>query len=405
MKIDSDKLVDVTYTLDWQSPVARHSDRFFGHAVNMWRDCFPERVYRALEGRSGGDRVVFEFGPGDLLPGYTQDRVMTLKRRQFGGRDRTTADINPMPGRFYPKGLLKDLAGIFPNNVEPFRCLSADDDTVTADFNHPLAGISLTLTADIQKVSRKEKERGGSCTDWIETITDGPGMQAHGEGCRTVFATNGAFSRQDESSDDLFYRKPRLVNHIDDHARAVVQDIYAAYLKSGMRVLDLMAGWASHIPTGIDLEGLVGLGMNKNEMEANPAISETIVRDLNHRPEIPFADGVFDAVICTVSIEYLTNPSAVFAEAARVLKPGGAFVITFSNRWFPPKVIRLWTELHEFERIGFVIDLFEQTSDFGDVRTVSVRGLPRPTSDKYYPERRLSDPVYTVSARKRIVAA
>jgi len=51
----------------------------------------------------------------------------------------------------------------------------------------------------------------------------------------------------------------------------------------------------------------------------------------------------------TVSVEYLTRPFDVFAEAARVLKPGGVCAATFSNRGFPPKVIWVWPVLHEFE--------------------------------------------------------
>ncbi len=35
------------------------------------------------------------------------------------------------------------------------------------------------------------------------------------------------------------------------------------------------------------------------------------------------------------------RPLEVFAEIVRVLKPGGVLAVTFSNRWFPPKVIKL----------------------------------------------------------------
>jgi len=47
------------------------------------------------------------------------------------------------------------------------------------------------------------------------------------------------------------------------------------------------------------------------------------------------------------------KPFEVFADIARVLKTGGASVITFSDRWFPPQSIRLWSELHPFERMGW----------------------------------------------------
>jgi SAM-dependent methyltransferase len=43
---------------------------------------------------------------------------------------------------------------------------------------------------------------------------------------------------------------------------------------------------------------------------------------------------------CTCSVQYLQQPEKVFAEVYRVLKPGGVFIITFSNRLFYTKVRR-----------------------------------------------------------------
>jgi len=117
---------------------------------------------------------------------------------------------------------------------------------------------------------------------------------------------------------------------------------------------------------------------------------------LNAQPQLPFADGSFDCVICTVSVEYMTRPVAVFRDIARILKPGGRLVHTFSNRWFPPKAIRLWTELHEFERMGLVLDYFQQSGQFTDLATFSSSGWDRPESDKYYPDMTQSDPVFAV---------
>jgi hypothetical protein len=73
---------------------------------------------------------------------------------------------------------------------------------------------------------------------------------------------------------------------------------------------------------------------------------------------------------------------------ARVLKPGGLFVQTFSNRWFPPKVVKIWPELHEFERLGLVLEYFLRTGAFGNLKTFSSRGWPRPETDRYFPQLR-----------------
>ncbi len=91
----------------------------------------------------------------------------------------------------------------------------------------------------------------------------------------------------------------------------------------------------------------------------------------------------FDAVVCTVSVEYLIKPVEVFAEVKRILKPGGRFIVTFSNRWFPPKVVRVWEGIHEFERMGLVLEYFLLAGGFSNLETWSLRGLPRPLDDKY----------------------
>jgi SAM-dependent methyltransferase len=92
-------------------------------------------------------------------------------------------------------------------------------------------------------------------------------------------------------------------------------------------------------------------------------------------PRLPFPDGTFDAVLCNVSVEYLVRPFQVFAEVARVLKTGGLFVQTFSNRWFPPKVVKIWPELHEFERLGLVLEYFLRTKGLRPPQNLFFPGL------------------------------
>jgi SAM-dependent methyltransferase len=95
------------------------------------------------------------------------------------------------------------------------------------------------------------------------------------------------------------------------------------------------------------------------------------------------------------------KPFEVFEEIARVLRPGARFVVTFSNRWFPPKVINLWQDCHEFERMGIVLEYFLRSGRFANLETYSLRGLPRPEDDKYAGQIALSDPVYAVWGERR----
>jgi hypothetical protein len=55
----------------------------------------------------------------------------------------------------------------------------------------------------------------------------------------------------------------------------------------------------------------------------------------------------------------------------------------FSNRWLPPKAIRIWADLHESERLGLVMNLFYMEGGFGAITTLSHRGHPSPQDDPY----------------------
>jgi SAM-dependent methyltransferase len=130
-----------------------------------------------------------------------------------------------------------------------------------------------------------------------------------------------------------------LVTHIDDDAIAAVGELYEELGLDG-DVLDLMSSWVSHFRRAP--ERLVVLGMNADELAANRQARAAVVHDLNERPRMPFEDDAFDAATCCVSVDYLVRPIEVFADVARVLRPGGQFVCTFSNRCFPTKAIRGW---------------------------------------------------------------
>jgi SAM-dependent methyltransferase len=160
-----------------------------------------------------------------------------------------------------------------------------------------------------------------------------------------------------------------------------------------------MSSWVSHLPERLADCETIGLGLNAQELKTNPQLSRHVVHDLNQEPRLPFEDDTFDAVICTASIEYLIQPLEVMAEVVRVTRPGGLFVTTFSDRWFPGKEILPWSEMHPFERLGLVMNYYVKTGAFDDLHTLSIRGLPRPLDDKYISETAISDPIFGVWGR------
>jgi SAM-dependent methyltransferase len=322
--------------------------------------------------------------------------VLTLPMSRLRKRLPNGTRIRLQSGRYYPKGLLEGLSGIFPQNNEPFRCIDFDTSQLTIDMNHPLAAVKARLSADIQDVRFKGVERGGTSIDWLGNLTTGPGMQIQPATAGTDFFSRRPFERSDESPDERFYRQPRFVTHLDDRAVELIGALYGRMLRPGGRVLDLMSSWVSHLPPGLKPLELTGLGLNRSELAANERLQHTVVHDLNQDSALPFESDYFDAAICTVSVEYMTRPFDVFEEISRILKPEGIFIVTFSNRWFPPKVVRIWSELHDFERMGLVLEYFQRAGTFTGLQTLSIRGYPRPIHDKYFPELQLADPVYAV---------
>ncbi|MFC1812645.1 methyltransferase domain-containing protein [Thermodesulfobacteriota bacterium] len=399
-KINPESLANIKFEMRWTSFGVTHTEIYEAQGFNMWRDCLPETLLKELAGKTVGETMTAHFEPGVITSTYDPRETFVVKRNQFNQHFMPGKTIEPRIGRFYPKGLLNGVAGVFPQNFHPFRLVGIQNGQLEVDFNHPLANEEIQLRTSIKNIGTKAAERGRRCHDWAEIIADGPGMQARWENRPTDFFSGDPLRRKDESPDRIFYEQPRLVQHIDDTAIQGVKDLYGQFLRDGMRVLDLMSSWQSHIPSNLRLEKLTGLGLNRKELERNDDLNDRVVHDLNDIPVLPFETGEFDAVICTVSVEYLTHPETVFNEIGRILRPDGLLIVIFSNRWFAPKAIQIWEELHDFERVGLVLEYFHKTGCFKNLETYSLRGLPRPWDDKYFPEKRYSDPIYAVWGRR-----
>ncbi len=197
-----------------------------------------------------------------------------------------------------------------------------------------------------------------------------------------------AFRRYDETPDPLFCQQPRLVTHIDAAAIAAVTDLYRELFPPDGAVLDLMSSWVSHLPAEVSYRRVVGLGLNGEELAANPRLDDAVVQDLNGEPRLPFPTASFDAAAICVSIQYLTRPVAVLRDIGRVLRPGSPLVVTFSNRCFPTKAVAIWQALDDAGHGHLVERYLEEAGNW-----TAIQVLNRSPSET------ASDPLFAVVGR------
>ena len=240
---------------------------------------------------------------------------------------------------------------------------------------NPTTGIALPDLGEIENSIPKE---------W--TNVDNPfldsnsGTNNNGSTISTMSRT--MFGRLDTKPDSIFYTEPRFVEHVDKQAVQIMTEYIstAALTKhtdantDTIAVLDLCSSWTSHISlkedgsagaTQAKVTRISGLGMNAQELKANPVLTDWTVQDLNTgtgTPEggvtgglqLPYDDGTFDVVLCQLSIDYLTQPFEVLREVLRVLKVGGTVHILYSNRLFLTKAVGLWSGADDIDHTYYV---------------------------------------------------
>ncbi|KAF7801589.1 methyltransferase type 11 [Senna tora] len=178
-----------------------------------------------------------------------------------------------------------------------------------------------------------------------------------------------------------FYAYPRLVTHVDDAFISTLTNLYRERLRGNTEILDLMSSWVSHLPNDVKYKRVVGHGLNAEELAKNPRLDYFVVKDLNCEDLEGFEFGscCFDAVLCSVGVQYLQQPEKVFAEMLRILKPGGVFIVSFSNRMFYEKAISAWREGSGYSRVNLVVQYFQCVEGFTEPEVV--RKLPAASND------------------------
>lgn len=253
--ISTDTLANILFRLQWEEHGVRHEDSFYAQNVNLWRDVFPAGLEKEILGMKAGESRQIDLEPGAHVPVRDMRKVMTVTRKAFKVAAGQPV-IVPIQGRFYPQGMLRGVPGIYPQNIQPFRVINMDEETLTVDLNHPMADLESRLEIDPLAVWPKTAEFGGQCQDWICALADGPGLKRR-DRKGTDFGLGAPLDKPLGVNDAAFYATPRKVAHVDSQARENIAKVYARLLPGRKRVLDLMAGWQSHLPDGVTATGWV----------------------------------------------------------------------------------------------------------------------------------------------------
>jgi SAM-dependent methyltransferase len=174
----------------------------------------------------------------------------------------------------------------------------------------------------------------------------------------------------DTGNDREFYDVPRFVTHVDAGFIDRLTTLYRDRLVPNTRIFDMMSSWVSHLPNDVQFEHVHGHGLNAEELAKNPRLDQYFVQNLNQDLQLPLADASVDAVLNTVSVQYLQYPEAIFAEVHRILKPNGIAIFSFSNRMFYHKAIEIWRDGSEGDRVELVKGYFQSVPGFSPPESI-----------------------------------
>jgi len=119
--------------------------------------------------------------------------------------------------------------------------------------------------------------------------------------------------------------KPLIVDYVADKVVELAQDLRPT------EHLDMGAGWGHLIERlRVRLPQLKSCALDYNPSHF-PLPDVPIAHVDFNRDRIPHADQRFDLVTCTEVFEHLENYRHAVREAARVLQPGGVFVVSTPN--------------------------------------------------------------------------
>jgi ubiquinone/menaquinone biosynthesis C-methylase UbiE len=139
------------------------------------------------------------------------------------------------------------------------------------------------------------------------------------------------------------------------------------------------------------------LDAGRERLGADPKL-EFVLGDAH---ALPFPDASFDAVVCVRVAHHFADPPTVFAEFARVLRPGGVLVLEFANKRHLKSVLRYALRRQSWS--PFSPEPYEYRPLHFDHSPAEVRRLLREAGFRLGPTRAAS--LFRVGVLKRRVPA
>ena len=140
--------------------------------------------------------------------------------------------------------------------------------------------------------------------------------------------TSDRSQRVDSETNVDFGVEARIENSHIVYARVV-----AGFIRPSDRWLDvgcghnLVADWMGSTPASL-LGRAVGVDRDLAALAAHTGLYHKVSGDAH---QLPFADGVFDAVTANMVVEHVREPLGFFREVRRVLRPAGRLLIHTPN--------------------------------------------------------------------------